>query len=363
MNLAFVVPRYRPEGGSEAEGRPRDLAQRLRERGHSVEILTTTAVDPRTWENVLDATTSDSGGTTVRRFPVSRVDGAGAPIVRGLLEHLRHHRRDFDAALYFADFSWAQDHGLTFSPEANVLVPGETGCPVAERLHGVTVVVDTLEEQVRLGESPSSESRRSVVIGPGVALPPEPMRSEAPSALQGLAGYVVLAGPLEARDGFALAVDAFLRAERESRAPLTLVLIGRGRISLGENIHVRHLGDLSEAAKEQVIAGALAVLVPARREFLAPAALHAWSLARPVIAHGAGQVMRALVARANGGAPCETSEELAAALEVLAADAPLADALGRQGRGYVAAHYSWPVVLEKWEALFSRVAARGAAAA
>ena len=250
-----------------------------------------------------------------------------------------------------------------FSPEANVLVPGDSRPPVTLRDPGVSVVVDTPEEQVRLLGNATSESGRGVVIGPGLELSPETRRSEAPAALQGLAGYVVLAGPLDARDGFAMAVDAFLRAERESRAPLTLVLIGRGRISLGENVHVRQLGDLSEAAKEQVIAGALAVLVPARRESLAPAALQAWSLARPVIAHGAGQVMRALVARANGGAACETGEELAATLEVLAADPPLADALGRQGRDYLAAHHSWPVVLEKWETLLARVAAGGAAAA
>ena len=82
-----------------------------------------------------------------------------------------------------------------------------------------------------------------------------------------------------------------------------------------------------------------------------------------MIAHGRSEVMRRLLTRTSGGIACGSDEELAAALEVLAAEPALADALGERGRDYVAAHHAWPVVLEKWERLLGRVAGGGGLAA
>ncbi|HVQ30430.1 MAG TPA: hypothetical protein VMV21_12655 [Vicinamibacteria bacterium] len=362
MNLAFVLPRYGPEGEGGAE-RARDLGSRLVAQGHSLEIWSTAALDPVTWENVLDTGTTEEEGITVRRFSVTSAEEAEVPLVSGLLEHVRRHRRELDVAVFFSSPAWAETHGLLLAPEGSVLVarggrhrmpPG--GC-------GARVVFDTPEEQAAEEAVAEGPRPRSEVIGSGVDLGVEPARTEAPEALKGLGRYVVLVAPLEARDGCAVTVDSFLRAEREGRMPVTLVLIGRGRISLGENVHVRQLGDLSGTAQDQATRGSLAVLVPSRLEVVAPSALRAWRVGRPVIAHGPSHVMRGVVARANGGVSCATGEELAAALELLAAEPALADVLGRQGRAHLEAHHAWPVVLQKWESLLRRVASRGAAAA
>lgn len=250
------------------------------------------------------------------------------PVIRGPLGALPHAWSDFDALVFFSCAGWVEELGPRL-PEERI------------------VSVDL--------EAPE--------IGPGVELAPETSPGEAPLGLRGLGNYLLLTGPLDAQDGYAVTVDAFLRAEREGRTPLTLVLVGRGRISLGENVHVRHLGDVSDAARDEAMRGALAVLVPSRREAVSSAALQAWNLGRPVVAHGPSGVMRRLVTRAQGGVVCETGEELAAALEVLAAEPSLADALGRQGRAYLAAHHAWPVVLDEWESLFARIAAKRGAAA
>jgi hypothetical protein len=103
--------------------------------------------------------------------------------------------------------------------------------------------------------------------------------------------------------------------------------------------------------------------VPSRAEVVARGALLAWTLERPVVATGAGDVMRGVVDRAGGGVACHGYDELAAALDLLEADAPLADALGRQGRSYVAAEHALPVVLDRLEGLVGGLGARGAAAA
>ena len=276
---------------------------------------------------------------------------------------LSPHRQDFDALVLFSCLARTEGHGISLPPHRVVQVVVDSRHPATLREHDETLVFDTPEERSRFERLAGGARSSGEVIGPGVLVAPETSAGEAPLALKGLGSYLLLAGPLQARDGYAVTVDAFLRAEREGPAPLTLVLVGHGRISLGENVQVRQLGDLSDAARDQAIRGALAVLVPSRREGLAPLALQAWSLGRPVIAHGPSEVMRGLVARANGGVACARGEELAAALDLLAAEPDLADALGRQGRDYLSAHHAWPVVLKKWESLLARVAAGGAAAA
>ena len=289
----------RPEGGGDAAGWASELGRRLVARGHSVEIL---PVAPGTLARNLDVLVFCSGPQAAHRV-VRVVAGSPGP---------------------------------------------------------VTLVFDTPEEQARAAPG---RGLAGEVIGPGFELGPEPSGAVGSSALKGLGRYFFLSGPLDARDGYAVTVDAFLRAVRESRTPLTLVLAGRGRISLGENVHVRQLGELSDAAKGAAMRGAIAVLVPSRREALAPSALQAWSLGRPLVAHGPSEVMRGVVKRSSGGVACATREELAAALEVLATDPVLADELGRQGREYLAAHHAWPVGVERWDGLLARVAAhRGEAA-
>jgi glycosyltransferase involved in cell wall biosynthesis len=174
---------------------------------------------------------------------------------------------------------------------------------------------------------------------------------------------VCYAGRLEAKDGCAVAVEQFLRHQRDGRSGLTLVLVGRGRVEVQESVHVRALGDLPLAETLAVLRGARAVLVPSRREAVPSLALAAWGLARPVIATGASEVVSGVVARSGGGIACRGYDELAAGLDLLEAEEALADALGRQGRSYVEAEHAWPVVLDRYEGVLSGLGGRGATAA
>ena len=321
MRLAFVIPP--PNVGGDVADRAFDLGRRLVARGHSVEIV---------------------------------------PFIAGHPGALPPRRQEADALVLFPGPVRAGERDLPASMDRIVrVVIADSRRPGSLPESGLTLVFETQEERARF-DRVARRPRSSEVIGAGVEVAPEAGESEVLLALKGLGAYLFLAGPLEARDGYAVTVDAFLRAEREGRTPVTLVLVGRGRMSLGENVHVRQLGELSDAARDQAIRGALAALVPSRREALAPSALLAWRLGRPVIAHGPSEVMRGLLGRANGGIVCERGEELAAALELLRTEPALGHALGRQGRDYLEAHHAWPVVLEKWESLLARVAAGGAAA-
>jgi hypothetical protein len=77
VKLAYVVPRYGAQVIGGAEYGARMLAERLARRpGWTVEVLTTCALDARTWADELPAGTTVEAGVPVHRFPVT---GPGTP--------------------------------------------------------------------------------------------------------------------------------------------------------------------------------------------------------------------------------------------------------------------------------------------
>ena len=73
MRLAFVTPRYGTEILGGAETQVRDYAERLASAGHSVEVLTSCAVDHHTWANALPPGESLAEGVRVRALVPARV--------------------------------------------------------------------------------------------------------------------------------------------------------------------------------------------------------------------------------------------------------------------------------------------------
>ena len=148
MRVAVVVQRYGLEVVGGAELHARWIAQRLARR-HDVEVLTTTAVDYLTWENVYPPGPTEVAGVRVRRFPVTRrrtaegfdqlsgkvhffahsdrdeerwMDEHG-PVTPALVDHLRRHEAEYDAIIFFSYRYWTAYHGLQVAPHKSILVP------------------------------------------------------------------------------------------------------------------------------------------------------------------------------------------------------------------------------------------------
>jgi hypothetical protein len=70
MRVLYVVQRYGEDIAGGAEQHTRSFAERLVERGHHVEVLTTTAKSYVDWANELPPGFSSCNGVAVRRVPV-----------------------------------------------------------------------------------------------------------------------------------------------------------------------------------------------------------------------------------------------------------------------------------------------------
>jgi glycosyltransferase involved in cell wall biosynthesis len=389
VRVGFVVQRYGPEVVGGAELHCRWVAERLAER-HEVEVLTTTATDYLSWENVLGEGRQEVNGIPVRRFKVSRPRRAQSfddiankvcffehtdederrwmeehgPVCPGLVDHLRAHEAEFDALVFFSYRYWTTYHGLQVAPRKSLLVPtAEHDRVLYLRLFApffrlpAAIVFNTAEERDLIERVTGNSGLPGDVVGTGLNRPATVPVDEVASRLDLLGDYLIYVGRIEPEKGCAVMIDHFLRYQRETRANLTLALLGRSTMEIAENVHLQSLGVATEAEKLAAIARARALVMPSRHESLSMVVLESWMMGRPVLVNGDCEVLRGQVLRANGGLYYRRYEEFAAAVDTLRAEPKLADALGRQGRAYFEANYSWDVVLGKYEALLAKVKA------
>jgi len=389
VKVAFVVQRYGTEVVGGAELHCRWVAEHVAER-HQVEVLTTTAVDYLSWQNVLPAGVSQVNGVTVRRFPVARERREErffpvankvcffehtdeeerhwlvehGPVTPDLVEHLRRQESDYDAIVFFSYRYWTTYFGMQVAPRKSLLVPtAEHDRVLYLRLFReffrlpAAVVFNTPEERELIERVTGNEGLPGEVVGTGIDRPPVVPVDEVAPRLDLLGDYLVYVGRIEPEKGCAVMIDHFLRWQRETRATTTLALFGRSTMTFSENAHVRLMGVVPDGEKLAAIARSRALVMPSRHESLSMVVLEAWMMNRPVLVNGDCEVLRGQVLRANGGLYYRRYEEFAAALDLLVNEPGLADRLGRQGSAYFQENYAWERVMEKYERLLARAAA------
>jgi len=180
---------------------------------------------------------------------------------------------------------------------------------------------------------------------------------------------VLFVGNLIERKGVRYLVDAVHRLS--PRIPMRLLILGKGEgaegsrlreqvKSLGLEDRVEMPGRVPEPELHRAFARANVLVLPSivdargDTEGLGVVLLEAMSYHLPVIASNVGGITD-IVADGETGllVPPADPVALAAALERLATDAPLAERLADAGRRYVQEHFSWPVILEEWEACYA----------
>jgi len=138
----------------------------------------------------------------------------------------------------------------------------------------------------------------------------------------------------------------------------TLVLMGVRLMVLPEEPFIRFAGMLSDRERMQALEAATVVICPSPYESLSLLALEALSVGTPVLVNARSAVLVEHCVRSNGGLWYAGQDEFVACLKLLVRDERLRQALGRNGRDYVAAHYRWDVVLGQYEQLFAKVKVR-----
>jgi glycosyltransferase involved in cell wall biosynthesis len=377
--VALVVQRYGPEVNGGAEQLARRVA-RLLAGDLDLTVLTTCALDYRTWADHYPPGEQEVEGVRVVRFPVARQrDGAAfdalsarayaaprdhalarrwmdaqGPDAPGLVAHLRERGRGYDAVAFVTYLYRTTADAIGVVADRALLVPTLHDEPPARLaiFQGVfdaarALVFSTEEERELARERFGVGDDRARVAGWGLDDPPpaDPARM---AELGVDRPYALCVGRVDLSKGVGELAEHHARYRRAVPDGLDLVLAGGGDAPLPAHPWLHRLGYVEDAVVHDALAGAAAVVVPSPYESLSLVQLEAWSHGRPTLANAASPVLVGQSRRAGGGLWYRDGDEYAAMLDLLATARPLAHAIGRQGHRFVAETCRWDRVRATW---------------
>lgn len=385
--VAFVVQRYGLEVTGGSESLARAVAERLAS-SYRITVYTTCARDYVTWRNEFPAGESEMAGVRVLRFPVEEERDLDAFNRRSEQLYGEAHTRD-------DEIDWLRRQG----PFAPSLVAALTAA--APRLHAVVfftylyyptywglaaasahaLLVPTTHDEppLRFGLyddvfarprafaflTPAEEAlvrarfdlrgRPAAVAGMGVDVPAAPDVA-AFRRRHGVTGaYALYAGRIDAGKGCAELVAHYARY-RARGGSADLLLIGTLAMALPAVPGLRHLGYLPEDEKQGALAGAVCVVCSSPYESLSITLLEGFAVGTPGLVNAASAVLKEHCLRSQAGLYYADGDEFGEALERIVGASGLRRALGEAGRRYVAAHYRWDAVLDRYRALIEAAA-------
>ena len=201
------------------------------------------------------------------------------------------------------------------------------------------------------------------IIGIGVeASPGDPQKFRDRYAL-GEQPYLLYVGRITDGKGVDQLFDYFVAyKERHADDPLRLVILGgEPVIPIPERDDIIVTGFVDYELRDGAYAGALALVQPSYYESFSMVLTESFAHSRPALVQGHCLVLRGHAARSQAAVPYMGFAEFECAVEMLRDDAALADHMGRAGRDYVEANYTWDVVMDRYEELLARTAARALA--
>lgn len=382
MKVAYVVPRYGTEVVGGAEYGARMLAERLvSQLGWEVEALTTCALDALTWADAYPPGEVELNGVRVRRFasaagrdpgfePFSRpvlADPAGAspadqqrwidlqgPVCPDVVSAAAD--GGADVVVFYPYLYYPTVHGVPALGERAVMHPAaHDEAPLRLPLfRDVFAAARGLVFQTQ-GERRLAErlfpvaSTPQIVMGLGI----EPGEGDEAAAREALGlgdrPYLLCLGRVDEGKGSTLLARFFAAYKERHPAPAALVFAGPVVHAPPPHPDIVMAGPVEENMKWGLLGGAAALVSPSPLEAFALVLLEAWHARTPVLVNGACAATSEHVERSGGGFSFSGYGTFEVALERLLGDAAaLRAGLAARGQAYVEAHYTWPVIIERY---------------
>ncbi len=401
MRILYVVQRYGADVAGGAEQHCRQFATRMAARGHHVEVLTTCAVDARTWEDRYPAGDEQLDGVTVHRLSTPRIvderlyDTLGwevlwsgrrvppalvevwlraqGPVSTVLVPWLADRSAGFDVAVFFTYLFWTTWAGLRTAGGRVPTVLHATAhderpfwLPIYDtELRSPDAYAWSTEEERDLLRLRGAGAVPGSVIGVGMDPAPRGADEHGFRARHGLGDrpYLLVLGRVDPGKGSTDLAEWFAAYKRRRPGPLALVFVGERAVAVPAHPDVVATGFVSDAERTGALRGALALVQPSWFESFSMVLAEAWAAGKPAVVQARNPVLAAQARRSGGALPFEGYVDLEVALDALRSDPELAARLGQAGRRYVEHHYNWERVLARYERLLTlarrRFAARG----
>ena len=376
MKVAYVVPRYGTEVLGGAEYGARMLAERLVSMvGWDVEVLTTCALDARTWADEYPEGKVELNGVQVRRFRSAAgrhpdFDALSGPVLRhpeatpladaehwidlqgpvnpAILDAVGD--SDADLVVFYPYLYHPTVRGVPVAGRRAVMHPAAHDEPplrlpvFGDVFHGVRgLVYQTYGERDLVERLFSVAHVRHVVMGLGVEEHEGDGGTAAPDG-----PYLLCLGRVDDGKGAGMLARWFAAYKARRPGPLKLVLAGPVVHPPPGHPDIVLLGPVTEEAKWGLLRRALALVNPSYFEAFSIVLMEAWTAGVPVVVNGGCLATREHCERSGGGLWFSHYAEFEVILDRLSTDDALGAGLVERGRGYVEAHFRWPVIIERY---------------
>ena len=398
MKVAFVVPRYGIEIRGGAETGARMLAEHLAaDRGHEVEVLTTCAVDAITWSDELPEGTEEINGVTVRRIrSEAGRDESFHPLWAGMREDPAHASRedmerwvdlqgprspalldavagsDADVVAFYPYLYYPTVRGLPLVAERAILHPAAHEEPALHlplydelfaRCRGFAF--HSRSERTLVNERFGVATTPQVLIGLGVEEPPEGGGDEGAVRVEyglGEAPYLVCIGRVDDQKGTGMLWRSFRAYKRRHPGPLRLVLVGQVVNPPDRADDIVVTGMIDEGDKWGLLRGARALVAPSPHESFSLTVVEAFTAGVPVLVNARCGPTREHCEQSGAGLWFGDFAEFEAVVGLLTTDDAVHETMRRNGRTYVEANYTWPVILDRYCGFLERFTGGGGVA-
>ncbi len=392
MKVAFVTPRYGPQVMGGAETAARLLAEHIvSDLGWEAEVYTTCAIDHITWEDVLDQGDSVLNGVQVHRFrsAAGRVDDfydldgrlriapaeaspddaekwveQNGPLTVELVDALSS--GDADVVAFYPYLYYPTVAGIRRASMPRVLHPAAHDepalyLPVFAGTYASAdgVCYHTAAERRLVQRVHRVAERPQIVLGLAVDRPPDFGRPG--GEILGIADrpYLVSVGRVDDQKGSSMLAAFFRTYKKRHPGPLALALVGPVSAKIPAHRDVFLTGVVSESDKWSIVRDAIVSVSPSALESFSLVVMEAWEQSVPVVVNATCDPTREHCERSGGGLWFGSYAEFEAVLDRLLSDDRLRKVLGERGHAYVEKHYSWPVLIRRYEGFLEDVVARG----
>lgn len=382
MKIAFVIPRYRVPHAGGAEVLVQKFAEKLAQKGHSVDVLTTCAQDHTRWTNDFKEGEENIHGVCVHRFKVDerahfsrfvllqgRIDRGwplnlreemswigGSVHSQSLYTKIKEDASKWDA-LVFAPYLFGITYqGLQIAPEKSFLIPCLHPEPYAflkifqemfQRPRGI--LFNALPEK-ELGKSIFTlPDKKCSVVGMGFEERSLKVKKIFREKFKiGSSPFLLYAGRREKGKNTPLLIDYFLTYKKHHPGNLKLVLLGSGKTSCpaGYSEDIMDCGFVTEEEKEEAYQEALAICQPSLNESFAIVLMESWLASTPVLVNAKCGVTRHHAELSGGGLWFKSFFEFEEGLNLFLGNEGLREKMGLQGRNYVLKNFQWENILE-----------------
>jgi glycosyltransferase involved in cell wall biosynthesis len=280
-----------------------------------------------------------------------------------LIAYVRDHAEHYDAFVFFGYLYATTSLVLPLVAHKSVLVPFAHDewmlrLPMWDGVFtaaGSVVTVSAQERDLVAHRFPARGVERDATIPPGIEAPPERSAARFRDRFGIHEPFLLYLGRVDPSKGTDALFDDVRRYRSNVPSAPKLVVAGTIDTPIVKNAGIIAVGPLDEREKWDAIEACELVVVPSEFESLSLVVLEAWACGRSVLVNARSSVLVGQCRRANGGVWYGTSDEFAAALDLL--DAWARRILGAQGQAYVAETYRWNEAIRSFLAIID--SARG----